>query len=84
MMFTFLVLKHILEHCIRKELINRSQFLQFVTSGDNESALRLGMWWTTCIASGMPMVEACIKFPAWAGKVTSLHDCSVECSIVWC
>ena len=84
MMFTFLVLKQLLEHCIRKELVNRSQFVQFVTSGDNESALRLGMRRTICIASGMPIVEACIKVPAWPSQVTSLHDCSVECSIVWC
>ena len=84
MMFTFLVLKQLLEHCIRKELVNRSQFVQFVTLEDNESSLCLGMRRTACIASVMPTVEACIKFPAWAGKVTSLHDCSVECSIVWC
>ena len=84
MMFTFLVLKQLLEHCIRKEIVNRSQFVQFVTSGDNESALRLGMRRTACIASGMPTVEACIKVPTWAGQVTSLQKCSVECSTVWC
>lgn len=59
----------LLEHCIRKELVNRSQFVQFVTSGDNESALRLGMRRTACIASGMPTVEACIKVPTWAGQI---------------
>lgn len=59
----------LLEHCIRKELVSRGQFVQLVTSGDNESALRLGMRRTACIASGISTVETCIKIPTWAAQI---------------
>ncbi|KAH9321957.1 hypothetical protein KI387_016596, partial [Taxus chinensis] len=59
----------LLEHCIRKQLVNRSPFVQFTTSRDNKSALRPGMRQTVCVASGASTVEACIKSPTWAGQI---------------
>ncbi|GLJ54441.1 hypothetical protein SUGI_1169280 [Cryptomeria japonica] len=59
----------VLEHCIRKQLVNRSPFVQFISSGDNKSALRPGMRQTVCVASGASTVEACIKASTWAGQI---------------
>eukprot|EP01018_Ginkgo_biloba_P012967 Gb_05236 [translate_table: standard] len=59
----------LLEHCIRKDLVNRSHFVNVISSGGKESALRRGIRQSACIASGASTVEACIRIPTWAGQI---------------